>query len=309
MEHDLLNKLELLVAVCDRGTLSPSYSNTKFKTIIGESGEAIFDLFDRQYKNFSRSQVLTVDAQTPYSFEIQIKDDSTRITLKITMSEYHADKLMIVGQDVTELKKLEYSLRSYSSIMEEQEKSLSKMAYTDSLTGIANRRAMFKEFNRYIENKNNVKGSICILDIDHFKQFNDSYGHEFGDYVLKYFTEKVTLALDEDCYFARIGGEEFCVFSYTRNSTELSSLIDTVLNSIKSCEIHTPEKNITNISFSAGITEYAKNGTTLDELLSNADRALYFAKATGRCRVISFSTALFDKRDDTLIPKFREIDR
>ncbi len=66
---------------------------------------------------------------------------------------------------------------------------------------------------------------------------------------------------------------------------------------------------MTNISFSAGIAEYTKDGTTLDELLNNADKALYFAKAAGRARVISFSTDIFEKRDDTLIPNYRETDR
>jgi len=309
MELNVLNKLELIVAICDRDTLSPSYSSSKFKAIIGECGEAIFNLFEKKYKQFSKLQVLAVNTDASYSFTIQLKDDRTRKSIKITISDYDKDSLMIVGEDITDLKKLESTLRSYSSIMEKQEKSLVKMAYTDSLTGIANRRAIFKKFNEYTQNKNNTKGSICILDIDHFKQVNDVYGHDFGDYVLKYFAEKVTIELENDCYFARIGGEEFCVFSYSRDSAELNTLIDTVLNTIKDCDIHTPEQNMTQISFSAGITEYTKNGTTLDELLSKADKALYFAKAAGRCRVISFSTELFEKRDDTLIPKFREIER
>jgi hypothetical protein len=62
-----------------------------------------------------------------------------RKTIKVTMSDYDEDQLMIVGQDITELKKLEYSLQSYASIMETQEKNLIKMAYTDLLTGIDNR--------------------------------------------------------------------------------------------------------------------------------------------------------------------------
>ncbi|MFT6195389.1 MAG: diguanylate cyclase (GGDEF)-like protein [Cognaticolwellia sp.] len=114
---------------------------------------------------------------------------------------------------------------------------------------------MFKKFNKYIQKQkqkqkqkqNNIKGSISVLDIDHFKQFNDVYGHDFGDYVLKYFTEKVILALDKDCYFARIGGKNFCVFSCTRNGAKLNMLINTVLDSIKCCEILTPEKTLLNL--------------------------------------------------------------
>jgi diguanylate cyclase (GGDEF)-like protein len=311
MGFDLLNKLDIVVAICDRQTLAPSYSSSKFKAIIGECSEAIFNLFESKYQQFSREQVLAVNAQSPYAFTIQLKAERTRKTIKVTMSDYDEDQLMIVGQDITELKKLEYSLQSYASLMETQEKNLIELAYTDSLTGIANRRAMFKRFNDYTQNQNqnNTKGSVSVLDIDHFKQFNDDYGHEFGDYVLKYFAEKVTLALDNDCYFSRIGGEEFCVFSYTRNGAELTKLIDTVLDSIKCCDILTPEKNITQLSFSAGIVEYTKHGTTLDELLSNADKALYFAKATGRGQVIFFSTDLLAKNEAKPMAKFREVKR
>jgi diguanylate cyclase (GGDEF)-like protein len=309
MELELLNRLKLLVAICDKKSLSPIYSTVKFKAIIGECSETIFSLFEKKYKAFSRQQVLAVDVKTPYSFPLQVKDNKTRKMIKITISDYNDSQLMIVGEDITELKKLEYSLKSYASIMEKQEKSLRKIAYTDSLTGIANRRAMFKRFTEYTQDEENISGAICILDIDHFKQFNDTYGHNFGDYALKYFAEKVSLALDDDCFFARIGGEEFCIFSYTRDEAELNALISSVLNVIKNCDIHTPHQTITRISFSAGITEYRKHGTTLNELLSNADKALYFAKATGRCKVISFSTELFQKRDDSPIPNFREIDR
>jgi len=309
MEFELLNRLKLLVAICDKKSLSPIYSTVKFKTVIGECSATIFSLFETKYKNFSKQQVLAIDEKTPYSFAIQVKDGKTRKMIKITISDYNNGQLMIVGEDITELKKLEYSLKSYASIMEKQERSLRKIAYTDSLTGIANRRAMFKRFSEYIQDDDNVQGAICILDIDHFKQFNDTYGHNFGDYALKYFAEKVNLALDDDCFFARIGGEEFCVFSYTRDEAELNTLISSVLNLIKKCEIHTPHQTITRISFSAGITEYKKHGTTLNELLSNADKALYFAKATGRCRVISFSTKLFKPHGNSPVPNFREIER
>jgi len=309
MELELLNRLELLVAICDKNTLSPIYSTVKFKAIIGECSETIFSLFEKKHKTFSRQEVLAVNLKTPYSFALQVKDGKIRKMIKISISNYNESQLMIVGEDITELKKLEYSLKSYASIMEKQEKSLRKIAYTDSLTGIANRRAMFKRFTEYTQDEENIRGAICILDIDHFKQFNDTYGHNFGDYALKYFTEKVSLALDDDCYFARIGGEEFCIFSYTRDEAELNALISSVLNVIKNYDIHTPHQTITRISFSAGIAEYRKHGTTLNELLSNADKALYFSKATGRCKVISFSTELVQKRDDSPILNFREIER
>ena len=169
------------------------------------------------------------------------------------------------------------------------------MAYSDSLTGAPNRRAFFKHYSDSLDKKPDTGRSICILDIDHFKQVNDTYGHTFGDEVLKYFCQQIVAGLDEQCFFARIGGEEFCVFSKNRTSQQLTNLIKEVLTALRSNAITTPNDEPLIISFSAGVAEYKRDGVTLDELLNKADKALYFAKAFGRSCVISFSGDLSEE--------------
>ena len=309
MYKEIIDELCIIVAILDKETFGPKFVSAKLAQLIGSEAEEIVRLFESKNNEFSKQKVLNIEEESPYKVVIPLRNGRIRMSVEFIITRHHSGDLMIVGNDITEQKKLEYSLQSYSAIMEKQNKLLYEMAYTDALTGVHNRRAIFENFEEYANVHTTVLGSICILDIDHFKQFNDRYGHEFGDHVLKYFSEQFNLALDDDYFFSRIGGEEFCVFSHNRSGSDLNAIIDGILESVKDGAIVTPEQRATHINFSAGITEYTKNGTTLDELLNNADKALYFATASGRARVISFSTDLFEKRDDTLISNYREANR
>ena len=144
--------------------------------------------------------------------------------------------------------------------------------------------------------------SVCMLDIDHFKQINDTYGHEFGDHVLKVFAAHITSLMDQDDYFARIGGEEFCLISRNHCKQDVTHRVTTMLDTLSTVSIKTPRQNIATLSFSAGVAQFGKDGDDLDKLLSVADKALYYAKANGRHCVIPFDAGLFEKRDATLIP-------
>jgi len=229
-----------------------------------------------------------------------VSNSKVRKTIDFKVSHDSLGNILIHGEDITNAKKLEYLLKSYSTILEKQQK-LYKMAYSDSLTGVPNRRAFFKHYSDNIEKKTGSASSVCILDIDHFKKVNDTYGHEFGDEVLKYFSKQIVDGLDDQCFFARIGGEEFCVFSKNRTSEELTDLIEKVLANLRKKTITAPNEEDLKISFSAGIAQYKKDGDTLDELLNKADKALYFAKAIGRSCVISFSCDLSDEQDKTAL--------
>ena len=305
----IIDQLGLILAIFNKQTSTFNLTSKRFSALIGNDYNDVMATFKRKHPSFSSQSLLDTQAGSTYSFNITLKELKARLNIEITVSCDESGDIYIYGKDVTEFKKMEYSLQSYSGIMESQSKILHNMAYTDVLTGIANRRAVFEKFNEHYDSKPESKGSVCILDIDHFKLLNDSFGHEFGDHVLKYFSNKVKSILDEDCFFARVGGEEFCVLSFSRSGTELHNLIISILDVVKDDDIITPDKNTVNISFSAGISEYSQDGLSLDEMLKNADKAMYYVKASGRSNVIAFSTDLFEKRDETLIPNFRNSDR
>ena len=298
MLEEILNDIGIVVAILDKESLAPIFLSDPFKDLVGATSEDILVFLNSKDSLLTKERLLDQENLLTSQFVTEIRKKRVRKTIDFQISHDSLGNILIHGEDITNAKKLEYLLKSYSSILEKQQK-LYKMAYTDSLTGAPNRRAIFKHCSENFSKESDTASSVCILDIDHFKRVNDTHGHEFGDDVLKHFSTQVSKELDDECFFARIGGEEFCVFSKNRNSQQLTDLIERILNSIKEKAITTPNDEIMSVSFSAGVAEYKKDGITLDELLSKADKALYFAKAIGRSCVISFSCELSEEQSSS----------
>jgi diguanylate cyclase (GGDEF)-like protein len=156
-----------------------------------------------------------------------------------------------------------------------------KMATTDGLTGIANRRSfdigLERELSRATRNGSAL--TVVLLDLDHFKQLNDNYGHQVGDEVLR----MVGGALAEHCrdfdMAARYGGEEFAVIMPGCQEHESIEAAERLRRVVADCESPIP------ITASVGVATYPLNGTTVDQLIKAADDALYQSKRSGRDRV------------------------
>ncbi len=136
--------------------------------------------------------------------------------------------------------------------------------------------------------------SIMMLDIDHFKRFNDTYGHEAGDIVLKHFAQTLKGALREGEMIARYGGEEFTVVLHG-NAREASTLAERLRRAIASLSFSqfTANGEDVKITMSIGIAEFPSSGHTLEEILKAADLALYQAKGAGRnCVKVATRTLL-----------------
>jgi len=154
-------------------------------------------------------------------------------------------------------------------------KRILKSSRLDKLTAVYNRNFLENNFEE-IFNSNEYK-SIAMLDIDRFKQINDTYGHQVGDEILRYFASTIKDNIRKSDLVIRYGGEEFIVF--LPESYKEEALI--VLHKIKKAS--KPYKDI-NFTFSAGI---ADEGKTLAEMIKLADERLYKAKKEGRNRIIS----------------------
>ena len=129
-------------------------------------------------------------------------------------------------------------------------------------------------------------GSACLmmLDIDHFKQVNDTYGHEAGDEVLRIFASRIDHRLRETDIFGRLGGEEFVVFSLEVGIDAGTHLADRLLQDIR-CTPITWQNHVIPVTSSIGVTLVKEGERSLDEALARADKALYRAKKNGRDRV------------------------
>ncbi|PKH08046.1 diguanylate cyclase domain-containing protein [Moritella sp. Urea-trap-13] len=174
---------------------------------------------------------------------------------------------------------------------------LNEMAYTDSLTLIANRRS-YEEFSDNIINQkcpNSLPLAIIIYDLDHFKQINDQYGHDIGDECLIAAVKAVSAILPKDNNFhARIGGEEFAIILKHVSNDELEQIIQRVLESVRKVKI--PKQADIKITCSIGATLATElNEPTIKNIVKTADDALYEAKSLGRDQWINKPYAVSKK--------------
>ena len=190
----------------------------------------------------------------------------------IKNSEGKVQNYVATFHDITTIKKLEQELESLAS--------------TDPLTGTLNRRAFEQKFNEQLNSTRRYKQlfGLILFDIDHFKQVNDTYGHDVGDEILKITVQKVNESLRETDVIARWGGEEFIILLPMNNENETSMTAERLRETIMAMN-SIPTK----ITCSFGVTSY-QSGDDFDIMLKRADMALYDAKETGRNKVIISKT-------------------
>lgn len=176
-----------------------------------------------------------------------------------------------------------WRLRENQQELKARHEELEKLSLTDGLTGLSNRRFLVQRLNeealRFRRTKNEF--SIIMADVDHFKQYNDSFGHPAGDEVLKKVARLLQSSVRElDCV-ARYGGEEFCIMLPETGAEGAVILAERICERVAAAEF--PGQKIT---LSLGVASLPANGDTPDAVISAADEALYQAKHEGRNRVV-----------------------
>jgi len=159
------------------------------------------------------------------------------------------------------------------------------IASHDEMTGLYNRR---KFFSLSLERFNKSTKNLCavMIDIDKFKDINDNYGHAVGDEVIKLVTKTISENLLDDSILGRIGGEEFAAICHSEDSNNILENIEKIRDKIENLEVITTDGKSVKFTISEGIAKHTDKTTTLDELLKEADVALYEAKGSGRNKVI-----------------------
>lgn len=198
-----------------------------------------------------------------------------------------------IAIDVTEQKEMQSSLIQAHTKLARQTKELIEangkyelLAKTDYLTGINNRRNFFCLGEALYANDLECKEEIfiAIIDLDNFKQLNDTYGHHLGDKALIAFTQKVEQNIDKRTdIFGRIGGEEFGLIVKASSENEIFLKVDFIRKAIEEITLIEHSQKI-NITVSIGLVCRQK-GETLDMTLEKADKMLYEAKNNGRNKV------------------------
>lgn len=171
--------------------------------------------------------------------------------------------------------------------LQQSHNQLEEMATTDTLTGLANRKRImtlliehFKHFQRY-----KTAFTIMMLDIDHFKNVNDTYGHLAGDAVLTKTAQTINSTLREIDFLGRYGGEEFLVVLPETDGNKAEKSAERVRKAVKESMTHY-EDNTLKVTVSIGVAVIKRSDNNENELLNRADDALYLAKEKGRDQVV-----------------------
>lgn len=165
--------------------------------------------------------------------------------------------------------------------------NLREQAIRDPLTGLFNRRYMTEALDQSHSRAERAGTDIAIMmiDLDHFKLFNDNFGHDAGDHVLKAVSQVLIDSLRKEDIVCRYGGEEFCVVCPTTNEQQALQIAERIGRGIRSLELSMNQLSLGIVTTSIGIATYPNHAKIMDEVISIADEALYLAKQNGRDRV------------------------
>jgi diguanylate cyclase (GGDEF)-like protein len=283
---------------CLRTGAAPSLPDFYNQAVDGlEIGESVGSCGTAAY---SRKRVVVSDVQThPYWKEFRELASragvascwsepvfSSKGRVLGTFAVYHRQPGEPRGQDLL----LIAQIANLVSIAIEHHQALDELehrAHTDSLTGVANR-GRFMELAETEMARARRYGNpyaVLLLDIDHFKEVNDKYGHKSGDVVLRELTSIMRRVLREVDIIGRIGGEEFAVLLPQTEPEKALQVAERLRETVASTNIAIASDTPLRISVSIGISVPSANSNLIDEILRKADAALYMAKNSGRNRV------------------------
>lgn len=184
-------------------------------------------------------------------------------------------------QQMVELASIRIAGLNLRTILEHQ-------SIRDSLTNLFNRRfmeiALDRELRRAVRHQKPL--AVLMLDIDHFKQLNDTYGHEAGDVVLREVAGIMRQAVRSEDTVCRYGGEEFVAILPELGTDDALSRAESIRHMVSELRLYHRGEALREVTISIGVAVYPHNSDSADQLLSLADRALYEAKHLGRNRVI-----------------------
>ncbi len=199
------------------------------------------------------------------------------------------------GSTISHGKQIASSMADKSAELEKVKSSLEeykKLADTDPLSGICNRRAFDNALSSIYDSRTSINSSALIIaDIDDFKRINDRFGHPTGDRIIQSVAAILAAAAADDVFIARTGGEEFALITRTGAEQTIASLADHVRAAIEYGDYSDPQTGepCGPITVSIGIC-MASEAVSADDLYGKADRAMYVSKVNGRNRVTLHSS-------------------
>ena len=290
MEHipEMVFVVDAHDRVLDVNTVAEKWLGMTRDQIIGKDPIEIFGKWPDLYTRF-----LTTEKTRE---EVKIYGDPP-LTLEVVITPlYKNEKIngrVVLAYDITKRKQLELDLKAKIIEIDSLRVQLQDQAIRDSLTGVFNRRFLAEALEREIAkaNREDMPISIVMMDVDHFKSFNDTYGHKCGDAVLRDLAGFLTKNSRHGDIVCRYGGEEFVILMPEASFQNAFERAQSWQQAYASKTIEYEDKAL-KVTFSAGVASYPQHGPNGEAILHAADHALYESKSNGRNRVTAFQKRL-----------------
>lgn len=169
-------------------------------------------------------------------------------------------------------------VEKYTKELENLKGHIEHISYNDELTNLPNRRSFMQRLKNELDLKK--EGAILFLDIDNFKSINDTLGHVYGDELLNCVAYRLKLLLGNNAFVSRFGGDEFLILMSDTDRVSVENQAKSLHSIFDECFL--VNNNKINVDFSMGITMYPNDSSDIDQLIMNADTAMYTVKAAGR---------------------------
>lgn len=236
----------------------------------------------------------TIDTLLPAGFMGKPENESSQLKLgnhwldirfsaPLNLNNHSYGRIVVI-RDISEEIETQETLMQTQVQLQELNDQLDRMAHVDELTALANRRRFYEQLNQAwsISQQLNNDLSVAILDFDHFKQINDTYGHQTGDRVLSTAALSIQDILRAEDLAARLGGEEFAILLPGRDLESALHIANRIRLQLAQVPFIDNEGKEFHISVSIGVASLLTTQGSSDMLISKADEALYYSKQSGR---------------------------
>ena len=238
-----------------------------------------------EWLSSSAGNTSQLDQQLDSNLE-RLKSAESFSDVNALISEVIAVTESVKGANLDFQKQLEDANQEISTLRDQLQQS-ERIAIIDPLTQVFNRRAFDRHLSQSLDSvASAINVCLIILDLDHFKSFNDGYGHQIGDRVLERTGELLQEYSSANTFTARYGGEEFAIILTDTTIDTAGEVAESLRQRIQTLRLKVKSSNtiLNNISASFGVTAY-QPGDTMESIIERADQALYKAKENGRNRV------------------------
>lgn len=279
------NLTDLMLITNSSGAVQ--YVNSSLKAVLHEHD--FFEQLHPDEQNIVRNEIVS------YSRSTLRKVSNSEFRLRHAEGYYmevEADIISVSAPSPNEHELVLIVMRDISE-RKEVEKTIYQLAFHDHLTNLPNRRSFMNQLRSEVMDRkfNRSKLSVLFIDLDHFKQINDQWGHDAGDTVLKEAANKIRSAIRPMDVAARFGGDEFIVMlKDVRDEDDVIRVVEKILelfqNPIKQSDQDYP------VTCSIGVAYYPDHGQTAEDLIQNADTALYYVKNRDKNNFMIFNQSM-----------------